>query len=175
MAEEVHRLLGDAGISSRLDEQHGFDHGMFVPLAIMYPEADIPCVQLSLVNSLDPSDHIAIGKALRELHQENILLIGSGFSFHNLREFFVADTRESCQNNHAFEEWLRDTCCNPAYQEAERTRLLTRWFDAPGARFCHPREEHLLPIHVCYGAGQAACSDSFRLHIMNKKASMYLW
>ncbi|MCW9049527.1 MAG: dioxygenase, partial [Deltaproteobacteria bacterium] len=150
-------------------------HGLFVPLKIMYPEANIPCVQLSLVNTLDPSHHLKIGRALQSLNQQNVLVIGSGFSFHNLKAFFAADTPESQELNHSFDEWLLKTCCSSNYSEKERTQRLVRWADAHGARFCHPREEHLLPLHVCYGVAQTPCSDYFELEIMNKKSSMYLW
>lgn len=175
LAANIHRLLGEAGIEARLNETRGFDHGVFVPLKIMYPEADIPCVQLSLVASLDPARHIEIGRALQTLSQENVLLIGSGFSFHNLRAFFAADTAETREMNKAFEEWLQDTCCSSAYSEDERAQRLIDWSRAPGARFCHPREEHLLPLHVCYGAARAACSKSFELRILKKRSSMYLF
>lgn len=175
LARKIHKLLSDAGIPSELDEERGFDHGLFVPLKIMVPAANIPCVQLSLVGTLDPSAHIEIGRALRTLSLDNILLIGSGFSFHNMKAFFQPDTHASLELNHSFEEWLLKTCCNTDYSEEERTQLLVHWADAPGARYCHPREEHLLPLHVCYGAAQMSCTDRFELEIMKKKSSMYLW
>lgn len=175
LANEVHKLLEIASIEARLDEKRGFDHGVFVPLKLMYPDAKIPCVQLSLVDTLDPARHIEIGQALRQLNQKNVLVIGSGFSFHNLRAFFAADTMESRELNRSFEEWLANTCCNSDYSEEERTQILVRWSDAPGARYCHPREEHLLPLHVCYGVAHAPCSERFRLSIMNKESSVYLW
>ncbi|NJN47003.1 MAG: dioxygenase [Candidatus Competibacteraceae bacterium] len=175
LADEIQQLLGNASIEAGLDDKRGLDHGVFVPLKIMYPEANIPCVQLSLVNTLDPSRHIAIGHALRTLSQQNVLVIGSGFSFHNLKAFFITDTIESRAQNHSFEEWLMNTCCNTDYSEEKRAQQLVRWSDAHGARYCHPREEHLLPLHVCYGVAQAACSKWFKLTIMNKESSMYLW
>ena len=175
LASDIHELLGIAEIEARLDEARGFDHGVFVPLKIMYPAANIPCVQLSLVATLDPSRHMEIGRALRPLSEKNVLVIGSGFSFHNLRSFFAPDTSESKELNHSFEEWLAKTCCSSDYSEEERAQILARWSDARGARYCHPREEHLLPIHVCYGVAQAPCSERFALTIMNKQSSMYLW
>jgi aromatic ring-opening dioxygenase catalytic subunit (LigB family) len=175
LASEVYNLLAHADIEAKLDGARGFDHGLFVPLKIMYPEADIPCIQLSLVNTLDPSQHLKIGRALHTLYQKNVLVIGSGFSFHNLKAFFAADTPESQELNNSFEEWLLKTCCSSEYSEEERTQRLIGWADAHGARFCHPREEHLLPLHVCYGAAQTPCSDFFKLKILNKKSSMYLW
>ena len=176
LAKNIQVLLNNAGIKAQLDDQRGFDHGVFVPLKIMYPDADIPCVQLSLVKSLNPAAHIAIGRALQSLSRDNILVIGSGFSFHNMKAFFqTAETAESKGLNHAFEDWLLKTCGNADYSEAERQQLLINWPDAPGARFCHPREEHLLPLHVCYGLAQSPCTASFELEILNKKASMFLW
>jgi len=175
LAGEVRDLLESAGIEARLDEARGFDHGVFVPLKIMYPDAGIPCVQLSLVATLDPSTHMAIGRALAPLSRKNVLVVGSGFSFHNLRAFFAADTIESRQRNRSFEEWLAKTCGSADHAEEERARMLARWAEAPGARFCHPREEHLLPLHVCYGVAQAPCSQRFGLTVMNKESSMYLW
>lgn len=175
LARRIHALLGDAGIPSVLDGQRGFDHGLFVPLKIMYPEAAIPCVQLSLLKTLDPATHIGMGQALKPLLAEDVLLIGSGFSFHNMGEFFRPATPEASAQNEAFEQWLLQTCADAALAEPERRRALEHWAEAPGARFCHPREEHLLPLHVCYGAAGAACTESFPLEIMGKRCSMYLW
>lgn len=175
LAKQVQGVLGDKGIQASLDEQRGFDHGLFVPLKIMYPQADIPCIQLSLIKSLNPGEHIQLGAALANLEYDNLLILGSGFSFHNLRAFFVPATDDSQTKNAAFEQWLIDTCANPELAEAERTQRLENWETAPFARYCHPREEHLLPLHVCYGVAQAACKEYFTLTILNKKASVYLW
>lgn len=175
LAQKIHQLLNNAGIESALDEERGLDHGVFVPLTIMYPAADIPCVQLSLINSLDPLRHIEVGRALQALSQNNVLIIGSGFSFHNMKAFFRPDTPESREENHAFEEWLLKTCSDAHCSEEERRQRLIGWASAPAARYCHPREEHLLPLHVCYGAAQGPCKKTFELEIMVKKSSMYLW
>lgn len=175
LAKEIHELLETAGIDAKLDQVRGFDHGVFVPLKIMYPEADIPCVQLSLVSSLDPEHHIKMGRALGSLSRQNVLVIGSGFSFHNLPAFFAPNTNETRELNHSFEEWLGESCCSSGLSEVERTQRLIHWSEAPGARYCHPREEHLLPLHVCYGVTQAPCSERFTITIMNKESSLYLW
>jgi aromatic ring-opening dioxygenase catalytic subunit (LigB family) len=116
-----------------------------------------------------------IGRALGSLSERNVLLIGSGFSFHNLRAFFSPDTAEARELNQSFEKWLRETACSTDLSEDDRSQRLERWALAPGARFCHPREEHLLPFHVCYGAAQVSCTAGFELTIMNKKSSIYLW
>ncbi len=175
LAQKLAELLDAAGIEARLDYDRGLDHGVFVPMKIMYPDADIPCVQLSLMSTLDERQHIAIGEALMGLEQEQVLIIGSGFSFHNLRAFFSADTDQARQNNHDFEDWLVDICTNKSLSEAARREQLANWNQALGARFCHPRHEHLLPLHVCYGAAQSVAKQAFVVEILNKTSSMYLW
>jgi aromatic ring-opening dioxygenase catalytic subunit (LigB family) len=175
LAEQVHRLLGEAGIEASLDAQRGFDHGVFVPLKIIYPEADIPCVQLSLVKGLDPTGHISIGRALAGVDHAGLLVVGSGFSFHNMKAFFTPDSDDTKAMNAAFERWLIETLSAAGISETVRAQRLAKWAEAPFARYCHPREEHLLPLHVCYGNAQTACSEYFELEILNKKSSMYLW
>ncbi len=175
LAEKVHQLLSNAGVEAGLDNQRGFDHGVFIPLKIMYPDADIPCIQLSLVQSLNPTEHIKIGKALSGMESDGLLIIGSGFSFHNMKAFFAPETSDSKNMNETFEEWLIHTCSNTDLTEEERTQRLENWEQTPFARYCHPREEHLMPLHVCYGITQTACNEYYELSIMNKKSSVYLW
>ena len=175
LAGAIGTALHDAGIEAALDDKRGFDHGVFIPLTIMYPQAEIPCVQVSLIDTLDPAQHIRMGQALGRVRADNLLVIGSGFSFHNMKAFFAAATADSAAKNDAFEDWLMETCADAAYAESERAQRLIRWQQAPHARYCHPREEHLLPLHVCYGMAQTPCSSHYALRILNKKASMYLW
>jgi aromatic ring-opening dioxygenase catalytic subunit (LigB family) len=175
LSRAIAKQLQQAGIDASLDNARGFDHGLFVPLKIMYPKADIPCVQLSLTNNLDPLAHIKLGRALKNLAGHSLLLIGSGFSFHNMKAFFSPETYDSRSANKAFEHWLLDTCSSQNISEEERTRRLVDWEAAPYARYCHPREEHLLPLHVCYGFAESYCTKSYELHILNKESSMYLW
>ena len=175
LANRICNLLGKAGIEARLDGQRGFDHGLFVPLKLMYPDANIPCVQLSLVKSLQPEGHIQMGKALAALRQDNVLIIGSGFSFHNITAFFSPPTVETQAMNQAFEQWLIDTCSSTHYSEQEREQRLIQWESAPAARYCHPREEHLLPLHVCYGVAGSVAKKVFEMEIMGKMASAFLW
>jgi len=175
LAHQIHNVLESSGIEGKLDEQRGFDHGLFVPLTIMYPDADIPCVQLSLVNSLNSAEHLKIGRALQDLDYENLLVIGSGFSFHNMKDIFAPENSESKAMNASFENWLLETCSSSDISEEKRRQRLIQWTKAPSARFCHPREEHLLPLHVCYGLASTRCSEYFELRILNKKTSMYLW
>lgn len=118
---------------------------------------------------------VPIGKALQSLVHGDLLVIGSGFSFHNMGAFSVPETRESRAMNQGFEDWLPETCSCSDLNENQRVKRLAQWEKAPSARFCHPREEHLLPLHVCYGMAQTNCSECFELRILNKKSSMYLW
>ena len=141
----------------------------------MYPDADIPCVQLSLLSSLDAEKHVRIGEALSGLADDSVLVLGSGFSFHNLKALMRSSADGPDAENEAFESWLVDTCTSPEIDETTRTRRLIDWEQAPAARYCHPREEHLLPLHVCYGVAGSACTGHARLTIMGKRSSTYFW
>ncbi|MGE4423112.1 MAG: class III extradiol ring-cleavage dioxygenase [Pseudodesulfovibrio sp.] len=175
LSDAVRQALTARGLPCGTEGERGFDHGLFVPLKIMYPEADIPCAQLSLIKRLDPAAHLALGEALAGLDLENLLILGSGFSFHNMRAFFTPDTAETARANDEFQQWLVETCADPALSQDERTARLIHWENAPHARYCHPREEHLLPLHVCCGAAGRPCDEHFRLTIIGKAASTYLW
>jgi len=175
LAKKVHQLLQESGIDAILDEQRGFDHGVFVPLKIMVPDASIPCVQLSLTSDLDPEHHIQIGAALSELRKSNVLVIGSGLSFHNMEAFMSNTSAESDANNETFQQWLIETCTNESLTEGERRKKLINWANAPFARYCHPREEHLLPLHVCCGMANSAAKVIFYDEVMSKKTCAFLW
>lgn len=175
LARQIHQVLEQAGMSARLDDRRGFDHGTFVPLKLMYPKADIPCVQLSLVNSLDAATHLAMGRALQALDVDDLLVIGSGFSFHNMQAFFAPGTPDIQARNQAFEAWLEETCTAREIEEAERAERLAHWDRAPHARFCHPREEHLLPLHVCYGLAERPSEAHISATILGKKSGMFYW
>ena len=174
LAERIVGRFQAAGMTAWRHSQRGFDHGVYIPLKIMYPDASIPCVQVSLLSSLDPGDHIQLGKILAGLRHENILVLGSGFSFHNLRALILGDTPESDTKNEQFQQWLIDTCTGDMPQK-ERQRRLIEWENAPFARYCHPREEHLLPLHVCCGIAQSAGELVFAENVMGKKACAFLW
>ncbi|QYK00748.1 DODA-type extradiol aromatic ring-opening family dioxygenase [Shewanella psychrotolerans] len=175
LAEKIQKALQSADITAKLDYQRGYDHGMFVPLILMYPEADIPVIQLSLVNTLDAAQHLNIGKALQALDHDNLLVIGSGFSFHNMREFFAPNTEDRQVKNHQFEHWLQTTLSDKQLTEAARTQAMVDWISAPHARYCQPREEHLLPLHVCYGLAGRASDEHQNVTIFNKQSSSFVW
>ena len=174
LAARIAALLEANGVPARIDPARGYDHGLFIPIKMMYPQADIPCLQLSLLRSLDAAAHIALGKALRGLLGENLLVAGSGFSFHNLRGFSWQGTDAADPANDAFQDWLRETCAAPM-PESEREQRLNGWAKAPGARYCHPREEHLLPLHVCYGLAGRAGEVVFDDKILGKRNLGFLW
>lgn len=145
VAQRVVELITAAGLPAQLDAQRGFDHGTFSPLVVIYPNADVPVLQLSLKTGLDPVIHLALGKALAPLRDEGVLIVGSGLSYHNLRMFGPAARAPS----KAFDDWLQDTMAAPP---AEREARLLDWASAPSARVSHPREEHLIPLMVAVGA-----------------------
>jgi aromatic ring-opening dioxygenase catalytic subunit (LigB family) len=175
LAARLVDTLANKDIAARLDHERGFDHGLYVPLLLMYPEADIPCVQLSLLSGLEPQKHIRIGEALSGLARDNIMVLGSGFSFHNLKVLLGGHSSGPDLENEAFESWLIDTCTSPEVDEPTRIQRLIEWERAPAARYCHPREEHLLPLHVCYGVTKSACTGHAELTIMGKRSSTFFW
>lgn len=161
LAARVREQLRAAGIDSAEDAGRGFDHGVFIPLKVAYPEAEIPTIQLSLQAGLDPAAHLAIGRALAPLRDEGVLLVGSGMSYHNMRGFMRP---ASLEHSLRFDAWLVQASQAPA---AERDALLARWSSAPSARESHPREEHLLPLMVVAGAaGEDAGRQAFHDQVM---------
>jgi aromatic ring-opening dioxygenase catalytic subunit (LigB family) len=147
LAARVASLLKDAGLATGSDAERGFDHGVFIPFKLIYPDADIPIIQLSLQANLDPALHIAAGRALAPLREEGVLIVGSGMSYHNMTAFRGGAAPQS----EAFDAWL-DKAISGAAPQAAQERL-SHWQEAPGARAAHPREEHLLPLMVAAGAG----------------------
>jgi 4,5-DOPA dioxygenase extradiol len=174
LADRIVALLDKGGVPARIDPQRGFDHGLFIPLKLMYPQADIPSLQLSLLHGLNPAAHVHLGKALRELMNENILVVGSGFSFHNLRAFSWQGTGAPDSANDAFQNWLIEVCAG-SMPQPERERRLIEWAKAPSARYCHPREEHLLPLHVCVGMADKPAKVIFDDWILGKRAVAFQW
>lgn len=150
LTKRVQSLLSAAGIDNGADTERGFDHGVFIPMLLAYPDASVPTVAMSLRRDLDPSFHIRLGKALQPLRDEGVLIIGSGFSYHGFGA--RASRADKLAGASAFDDWLHSNIANPAVSAAARNEALVRWAEAPGARLTHPREEHLLPLHVVSGA-----------------------
>src|SRR5690554_2012764 len=152
LAAKVAQLLEQRGLDAGVDPERGFDHGMFIPLKLTFPNADIPVIQLSLRRDLDPSTHLAAGRALAQLRDEGVLIMGSGMSFHNMRGY--GDPRYTSISA-AFDDWLTIAVEGPPTQ---RNALLREWTQAPHAHDCHPPggEEHFIPLLVAAGAGDGS-------------------
>ncbi len=159
LGQQALQLLSAAGLDAAAVPDRGLDHGAWVPLLLMYPDAGIPVAQVAVQTRLGPAHHFKLGEALRPLRDEGVLIIGSGSATHNLGEF----------RNHrydspppdwvsAFNEWLDE-----AVREMRTADLLEYRRLAPQAVRNHPTEEHLLPLFAAYGAGTPGI-PSRRIH-----------
>lgn len=169
VADRVVALLEAAGIAAAREYDRGLDHGVFIPFKLIYPDADIPIVQLSLQADLEPKAHLAIGRALQPLRDEGVLIVGSGMTFHNMRTMFGGQNRREAD---AFDRWLTEAV--EVADPAERESRLAARASAPGGRLAHPREEHLLPLMVAAGAaGEDLGRRSYAEHLAGKPQSGY--
>jgi 4,5-DOPA dioxygenase extradiol len=149
LAQEALKLLGAAGFDAGVDPSRGLDHGAWVPLMLMYPEADIPVLQLSVQTELDPQHHLALGRALQPLRQEGVLILGSGGATHNLPEIHQYRV-DSAPPDYAvaFDTWLEE-----AVTGGKEDSLINYKEGAPSAEKNHPYPaEHFLPLFVPLGA-----------------------
>lgn len=147
LASQIADLLQGAGLTHATDTARGFDHGVFVPMLIADPKAEIPVVMLSIRKDYDPAAHIALGEALAPLREEGVVIIGSGNSYHNLRSFLDGESKTAA----TFDTWLQGAVTQPDY--AARKSALLGWAAAPMARQAHPEEDHLIPLMAVVGAG----------------------
>ncbi|OFZ86576.1 MAG: dioxygenase [Betaproteobacteria bacterium RBG_16_64_18] len=147
LARELARRLESAGMRAVVDDARGLDHGVWVPLALMYPQADIPVTQVSVQPYESTQHHYLIGQNLRELRADNVLIIGSGNATHNLREMLPEGTEPPPWVTD-FAGWLRN-----AVTAGDTGELLAYRDSAPFASKNHPTEEHFLPLFVALGAG----------------------
>jgi aromatic ring-opening dioxygenase catalytic subunit (LigB family) len=147
LAETVRAMLDRGGIPTGLDPERGYDHGTFSLMQTLYPEANLPVVQLSMKADFDPAEHIRVGELIAPLRDQGVLIVGSGFSFHNTSGMRSGTGKASSD---IFDRWLNDTLVNATADE-RRQRLLD-WSVAPAARAAHPREDHLIPLMVAVGA-----------------------
>ena len=154
LAQKAADLLANAGLSPRMMEKRGYDHGAWTPLYLAYPQADIPVVQLSIDPAADATYHRALGRALEPLRSDNVLIIGSGHITHNLREFFSvvrggeAASAQTLQRIEAFTGWIADK-----FEARDDSALLNWNQEAPFAEYNHPTDEHFMPLFVAWGAG----------------------
>lgn len=145
LALRIKAVLGENSISTSLNPERGFDHGVYSLLYPMYPDADIPVVQVSMKNDFNPTEHFRLGMALSSLRREGVLIIGSGNLFHNLREM-----QRSRIQSELFDSWIRKVVLSQDLKF--RNEEILNWESAPFARYCHPREDHLVPLFVALGA-----------------------
>jgi 4,5-DOPA dioxygenase extradiol len=159
LARRAAALLGEAGLDAALDPGRGLDHGAWVPLALLYPEASVPVAQLSIQTSLGPAHHLRLGAALRPLREEGVLILGSGNLTHNLPRFRgqPPDAPAPAWVS-AFTDWTAE-----AILEARTDDLLDYRGQAPYGAENHPSEDHLLPLFVALGAGSPG-TPGRRLH-----------
>ena len=150
VAMQVAHMLYDAGLKPGVMSRRGFDHGTWVPLSLMFPDANIPVVQLAVQPELGPAHHVALGKALTALKEQDVMVIGSGSATHNLREFYAhrhLKPGEAPEWVRQFDDWVRERV-----QAGKTDELINYRTLAPHAVRNHPTEEHFLPLHVALGA-----------------------
>ncbi|MFT8719026.1 DODA-type extradiol aromatic ring-opening family dioxygenase [Acetobacter sp.] len=170
LAARVRTLLAEAGIQSAEDDRRGLDHGVFIPFLLAFPDADIPIVELSMGKELDAAYELRVGQALEPLRDENVLIVATGMTYHNLN-IFGKDGGKTDPISKAFDDWLAGAV---EASPSDRNRALVGWESAPGARICHPREEHLLPL--VFAAGAAGQDEGVRNYVdtmMGKTLSGY--
>ncbi len=152
LAADVRILLDKAGIDSDVEQLRGLDHGVFIPFMLIYPDADVPILQLSLQRALDADYHLALGRALAPLRDQGVLIVGSGMSYHNLREMGSPHADVAARD---FDDWLAQATADAATRDVQ----LAHWQEAPGASAAHPTPEHLLPLMVAAGAAEGEAGE----------------
>lgn len=162
LAERVQSLLTQVGIPSKLNSERNFDHGVFIPMKLMYPDAEIPIVSMSILDNLSPAQHLAIGRALAPLRQEEILIIGSGSFVHG---FHVKD-----EESRPFSDALINILTKA--DSKVRENVLLNWEEnLPFSRENHPREEHLIPLHVIVGAAGDDLGEYLNPNVIKTQAA----
>jgi 4,5-DOPA dioxygenase extradiol len=148
LAADILTVVRQAGLKASVDERRGLDHGAWVPLALMFPDATIPLVQVSIQPRKDPSHHRRLGEALRSLRSQGVLVIGSGALTHNLREVRWHDNASPAPAwVDGFGDWVLERVLSGRFAEIE-----TQWEQAPSALRNHPSNDHLWPLFVAMGA-----------------------
>ncbi|HEY5070506.1 MAG TPA: class III extradiol ring-cleavage dioxygenase [Caulobacteraceae bacterium] len=165
LAARAAKLLAAQEVAAKVDPRRGLDHGVFVPLKVAFPEADIPVVEMSVDRSLDPALHLDAGRALASLRDDGVLIIASGMSFHNMRGY--GDARFTAPSEE-FDRWLTEAVVLDSEARAKR---LETWASAPAARLSHPEAEHLLPLMVAAGAADAPGRRIYSEHVLETAIS----
>lgn len=175
LAQKIQEYLEGLEISTKQNTERGFDHGVFVPLKMIYPKADIPIVQISLQKSLNPKQHIELGQALKTFREQGVMVIGSGMTTHNFAWFRGEVTPTITAKNETFHQALASILESDVLTHENRAEQLMAWEKMPYAREVHLREEHLLPLHVCYGAAQTQVDEVISFEIMGLETHCYYW
>ncbi len=170
LARKVAEFLKAAGLGPVFMPERGYDHGAWVPLMLLYPQADVPVVQISVQPALGAAHHLAIGRALAPLAEQGILVLGSGSLTHNLHEFFRGGYAGDAPPEwvSTFDDWVLEKAAGGAVDDLVHYRER-----APHARDNHPTEEHFLPLHVALGAaGEGATGQRIHSSHLNGVLSM---
>ncbi|TVY14063.1 Extradiol ring-cleavage dioxygenase [Lachnellula arida] len=178
VAGEVYELLEKAGMSPEMDSERGWDHGVFIPMLLINPKADIPIVQLSVLSTNSPAQHYAMGQALAPLRDSGVAIVGSGMpSFHNLRIMFSGGANDPGFKKRNKEWSDRLTATVKTEDVGERGKALEGWKEWVGAKEAHPigGEEHFLPLVVCAGAGGQGKAEAFGDDMVGTKQFSYYW
>lgn len=183
VAAEIKDALEKEGLTAELDDERGWDHGVFVPLLLVNPQANVPVVQMSVLESEDSEKHLRMGQALAALRAKNIAIIGSGFaSFHNLsimRRLMMAGPSEKARFGQVAQAWNDAlTAATSAPGKEERWTGLKGWRDIPGADTMHPRGggEHFMPLLVCAGAaGEGEGAKRYADEFVGVEINTYYW
>lgn len=174
LAREIHDAFANANIPSRLDDERGWDHGVFIPMMLINPAADIPIVQVSILKNQNAERHFEIGQILYQFRKRGVAIFGSGMSYHNMKELRKDPNENLGIVNVEFDQFLNEVCT-----DAEKIKELMNWEAAPQAYDSHPLHEadHLMPLLVTAGAGgntpgRNVFSGVFQL---NFKLSGFIW
>jgi len=166
LAQQIVQRLTQNGIEAALDKSRDWDHGVFVPLMVTFPEADIPVVEVSILQHYDPKTHIDIGKALAPLRDQGVLILGSGFATHTFNSPAALQTEFVNHVNGVVEN----------SSPSDREKAFLEWTKFPSARAAHSAEDHFMPMHVVVGAaGEDKGKVQFCKQVMNGRGYFANW
>lgn len=171
LGKEIFNTLQNKGYNVT-SSQRGFDHGVFVPLMLMFEKANIPVIQISLNKNLKSKYHIELGEALSFLKEKDVLIIGSGYSFHNLREFFTGNS-EDIKNDQFHDELIQ--ILTKDQNEEQRKNQLINWKNIPHSNYVHPRVEHFIPLLITYGINKEKGTIVLDKKLLNKRTIAVEW
>ncbi|KAM3956835.1 uncharacterized protein ACR2FA_009143 [Aphomia sociella] len=175
LARKIYEALKNAGIPSQLDTERGWDHGVFIPMMLINPSADIPIVQISILKNHNAGQHFEIGKVLYQFRKDGVAVFGSGLSYHNMKELRKESNEDLGIVNGEFDQFLNDVCTGGE----EKRKEIVFWEKAPGAYNSHPLgdADHLMPLIVAAGAGGSKSGRNVFNSIFkdNFKLSGFMW